>query len=246
MTTDRSDPPPVLAEGISLFLDLDGTLLDLVDHPDAVVADDDLRDILSRLRERMAGRVAIVSGRSVQQLDRILGDVAEDLALSGSHGGEWRVNGETFRPPMPPALIQATDAMRDFARKYPAIFLEEKCLGTGFHFRAAPELEEEAVGFARLLAEEFGLFLQEGKMMAELRPVGHDKGSAIRGLMELPPLVGALPVFAGDDVTDESGFAAVNDMGGYGVLVGEVRHSLARFRLAGPSAVREWLREFVQ
>jgi trehalose 6-phosphate phosphatase len=188
----------------------------------------------------------VVSGRSVAQIDAILGPVAQRFAVSGSHGGEWRIDGEVFLPERPSALTKATGAMRVFARAHQGLFLEEKSLGTGFHFRAAPELGEAAVRFARTLAEDLGLFLQEGKMMVELRPAGHDKGSAIRGLMDQPLLAGAMPVFAGDDVTDETGFAAANDLGGFGVLVGDPRPSLASYRLPNPAAVRQWLREFAK
>lgn len=200
-----------------------------------------MRDLLHALHARFIGRVAIVSGRSIAQIDAILGPVAQLLALSGSHGGEWRIDGETFLPERPHALIDATRAMREFAIAQPRILLEEKSLGTAFHFRSAPDLAAEALRFTRALAGQFGLFLQQGKMMVELRPAGHDKGSALRGLMQFAPLAGAEPVFAGDDVTDEDGFAAAQELGGYGVLVGDPRPTLARYRLSGTAAVREWL-----
>ncbi len=195
------------------------------------------------MHDKLAGRFAIVSGRSVTQIDTILGPVAQYFALAGSHGGEWRIDGELFLPERPFALTEATEAMRVFAQAHPEMFLEEKSLGTGLHYRAVPELGEAAARLAHALAEELGLFVQEGNMMIELRPAGHDKGSAIRGLMSQPLLAGAIPVFVGDDVTDESGFAAVNDLGGFGVLVGDPRASLASYRLADPAAVRQWLRE---
>lgn len=237
-------PPPPLKSGTSLFLDLDGTLLELIDRPDQVVADENLRGTLGRLHERLEGRVAIVSGRSLAQLDSILGPVARLLALSGSHGGECRVHGTAVSRPRPPQLDRAAEDLRAFARHHEGMLLEEKTLGVALHYRLAPQLAQEARRRALALAERLELFLQEGSMMVELRPRGHDKGTAISHMMEIAPLVQAIPVFAGDDLTDEAGFAAARDHGGYGILIGKERPSAARYRLRDPAAVRAWLREF--
>lgn len=235
-------PPPDLVEGTALFLDLDGTLVDLVENPEAVFADADLRAVLDGLHARMAGRLAIVSGRSVAQLDRILGTLAGEILLAGSHGAEIRCDGIVERPERPVALDRATEAMRAFVAGHAGVLIEEKSFGTAFHYRRTPETGPEAETFARHLAQRLGLFVQPGKMMIELRSGGHDKGGAIRALMARAPLSGALPVFAGDDLTDESGFEAAAALGGYGVLVGAARPSAARFRLDDPRAVRAWLR----
>jgi len=245
-TTAHLRPPPELESGISLFLDLDGTLLELVDRPDRVVADDGLRTLLARLHQRLKGRVAVVSGRSLAQIDVILGPLAETLALSGSHGSECRIDGRSITPPRPPQLDAALEAIREFAARHEPVLVEEKTLGAALHYRKAPEMGIAARNHMRALAERFGLFLQQGNMMVELRPHGHDKGAAIARMMEMPPLAGAVPVFVGDDITDETGFVMVNALGGYGVLAGEVRPSAAQYHLPSPAAVRAWLAAFVR
>jgi len=238
-------PPPPLERGVSLFLDLDGTLVDLIDRPDEVRADADLREVLAALRDRLDRRLAIVSGRSLAQLDRILGPIGQALALAGSHGCEYRVEGVAECPPRPSALDIVTEEMRRFAGRHQGVMLEEKSFGAALHYRLTPGIEAEARRFAGHLSEEHGLFVQEGKMMVELRPPGHDKGAAIRHLMRSPPLCAAPPVFAGDDVTDEAGFKAVREMGGHGILVGAPRRSAANFRLDSPLAVRTWLKDLI-
>lgn len=238
--------PPRIESDISLFLDLDGTLLELVDRPDKVLADDALRDMLARLHRRLERRVTVVSGRSLAQMDVILGPLAGMLALSGSHGSECRIDGRSITPPRPPQLDAALEAMRAFAARHEPVLVEEKTLGAALHYRQAPDMEMAALTHMRALAERLGLFLQQGNMMVELRPHGHDKGTAIARMMEVPPLAGAIPVFVGDDITDEAGFTAVNALGGYGVLAGEVRPSAARYHLPSPAAVRAWLAAFVR
>ncbi len=221
-------------------------MLELVDRPDEVVADEALRDMLARLHRRLAGRLAVVSGRSLAQMDAILGPLADLLALSGSHGSECRIDGRSVAAPRPPQLDSALEAMRDFAARHAPILVEEKTLGAALHYRQAPCLESAAHAHARALAERFDLFLQEGNMMVELRPHGQDKGTAIVRMMDTPPLAGAVPVFVGDDITDEPGFTAVDAIGGYGVLAGDVRASAARYHLPSPAAVRAWLEAFVR
>lgn len=237
--------PPPLERNISLFLDLDGTLVELIDRPDEVRADEGLRDVLAAVHHHLDHRLAIVSGRSLAQLDIILGPVARMLALSGSHGCEYRVEGRTESPSRLPALDLVTEEMRRFADRHEGVLLEEKSLGVGLHYRLRPEAEAAARALGVQLAARHGLFLQEGKKMVELRPAGHDKGVAIRHLMKVPPLATAPPVFVGDDVTDEAGFEAALGMGGHGILVGPPRRSAACFRLDGPGAVRNWLKELI-
>lgn len=224
-------------------MDLDGTLLELIDRPDHVRADAQLQALLLDVQTYLAGRMAIVSGRSLAQLDRILGPLAERLALSGSHGSEYRWDGKESRPERPHTLAIATTEMQRFAQVHEDVLLEEKSFGVALHYRMAPELEAEATRLAQELAHAHGLYLQEGKMMVELRPAGHDKGRAIAHMMEHSPLSGAFPVFAGDDVTDEAGFETVVQQHGYGVLVGRQRPSAAHYYLPHPQAVRDWLKE---
>lgn len=237
-------PDPGLLEGKSLFLDLDGTLFDLVDRPDDVVADAEMRALLTRLRARCAGRLAIVSGRSLAQIDAMLGPVAVELTLSGSHGSELRHEGVTAQPERPASLDQAAEAMHDFARARAGVIVEEKSFGIGLHYRAAPAVESAAHDLAAKLASATGLHIQHGKMMVELRLAGADKGQAVKALMRNTPLADATPVFVGDDVTDEPAFAAARALGGDAVLVGARRPTGANFALPHPKAVRGWLAAF--
>jgi trehalose 6-phosphate phosphatase len=238
-----ASPPASLLDGASLFLDFDGTLVDLADRPDQVVADEALRSLLAELNIRLGGRLAVISGRSIAQLDRILGPVAETLALSGSHGCEHRWDGIAAQPHRPPTLDMATARLRPLADRHPGALIEEKSYGVAFHYRLCPEVESEAVELARHVARELDLYLQDGKMMIELRVRGGDKGLAIRRMMALAPMKGATPVFIGDDRTDEPGFQAVAELGGGGIFVGEPRETAARYALPDPAAVRAWLTE---
>lgn len=234
-------PPAALLEGASLFLDFDGTLVDLVDRPDEVVADPALRDLLTRLDAKLEGRLAVVSGRSLAQLDSILGPIAQTLALSGSHGSEHRWKGISAQPARPEALDRAAERLRPFAERNPGVLVEEKSYGVALHYRMLPEVEPEALSLTGALGEEFALHVQNGKMMVELRVPGGDKGIAVRRLMQRDPMKGTRPVFIGDDLTDESAFSAAVALSGTGILVGEQRETAARYGLETPAAVRAWL-----
>lgn len=230
-------------QGSSLFLDLDGTLLDIVDRPEDVRADESLRTLLRDLAETLDGRLAVISGRSLEQIDAILGDIAADLALSGSHGCEHRWKGVWARPIRPESLDRVAERMRAFAKMRQGVLVEEKSYGAALHYRLNPDVEPDARELARSLAEEFDLFLQHGKMMVELRVAGGDKGQAIHRLMSRPPMQGTRPIFIGDDVTDEPGFVAARELGGHGVLVGPPRATAADHGIASPADLRDWLSE---
>lgn len=237
------EPTAAMLRDASLMLDFDGTLVGLYDRPDAVVVDPPLTRLLERLVDTLSGRVAIVTGRSLAQIEELLGPVAGDLALCGSHGAELRLGGVTERPERPVALDEVATSFRAFAEDKPGMIVEIKTLGVGLHYRIAPEHEEEAKALATRLGRSLGLAVQHGKMMVELRSSGNSKGTGIARLMAQSPLDAGRPVFVGDDVTDEDGFEAVRDMGGHGVLVGEPRPTAASHALADPDAVRRWLAE---
>lgn len=206
-----------------------------------MVADEALRALLLHLDDRLDHRLAIISGRSLEQLDRILGPIARTIALSGSHGSEHRWQGISAHPVRPAVLDEAAQRLRPFADARSGMILEEKSYGVALHFRQCPEQEEEALKMAWSVASELDLHLQDGKMMIELRIPGPDKGVAVRRLMGRPPMLGTIPYFVGDDHTDEPGFAAAVALGGGGILVGPPRTTAARFRLEDPAAVRSWL-----
>ncbi|WP_375402547.1 trehalose-phosphatase [uncultured Sphingomonas sp.] len=234
-------PPLDLFASAYLVLDFDGTLVNLVDRPDAVNVDPELRALLARLAGALPGRVAIVSGRSVAQLRAMLGDAADGIALAGSHGAEIADAGRgedgcgTVTPP--PTLNIVAARMHAFAASRPGVVVEPKTLGVALHYRLAPWHEADAVAAARALAAEHGLILQHGKMMAEVRADG-DKGRAVT---RLAATAGFAPLMFGDDVTDEDGFAAAAALDGAGVLVGEPRETQAAHSLADVAAVRRWL-----
>jgi trehalose 6-phosphate phosphatase len=229
----------------TLFLDLDGTLLDLVQRPDEALADEDTRNLLRALNYKLEGRLAVVSGRSLEQVDRILGPGAAEIAVSASHGCEHRWNGIHARPERPASLGTVAARFRAFARQWPAVIIEEKSFGVALHYRTAPEAAGPADALAQSLAEQTGLHFQQGKMVAELRVAGGDKGAAVHRLMGRASMAGSSPLFAGDDLTDEPGFCAARELGGDAILVGEPRRTRANFGLRSPASLRQWLKEAV-
>jgi trehalose 6-phosphate phosphatase len=232
-------PPPDLLAHASLLLDFDGTLVDLAPTPDAVVVDERLRALLARAAATLDGRVAIISGRSIAQIEGFLGDA---LAVSGSHGLEVRfADGRVRTPERPPALDEALRQFHAFAAQWPGTLVEDKPFGAALHWRRAPSAAVQGEALAAALADETGLHLQPGKMMAELRLGGADKGEALRAFMAEGPMAGTRPVFLGDDVTDEPAMAAAAALGGAGVLVGPERATSARYRLPDVAAVLDWL-----
>ena len=239
---DLPPPPADLLDGASLFLDFDGTLVELAARPEAVAVDAALAGLLDRLADRLQGRVALVSGRSIEQLDGFLGAAGSALGIVGSHGAETRLAGGAIVRPARPASFD--DAARLFAERFSkrqGVVIEAKSLGVGLHYRLNPGVEDEAHAVAEAFAAAHDLHVQHGKMMVELRLPGHDKGSAISALLTRPPFAGHPPVFLGDDLTDEPGFVACSDRGGAGILIGGPRDTAARYRLADVGAVHHWL-----
>ncbi|MGE4324085.1 MAG: trehalose-phosphatase [Sphingobium sp.] len=232
-------PPLTLLDGAALFLDFDGTLVALADTPCGVVVDDGLMPMLEKLRDRLDGRLAIVSGRSIATL-RDLG--LGNFLLAGTHGLEFARPGA---PVEAPARLTSVDdaeaAFIRFAHDKPGLLVERKTISVGLHFRGDPQWGTAAGDLASGLADTLGLHLQRGKMLYELRPGGGDKGSAVHRLMDQSPMAGGVPLFFGDDVTDEEGFAAASALGGEGVLVGPARPTLASWSLEQVADVRHYL-----
>lgn len=238
--TGPDAPPPLHLAGTALFLDFDGTLVDLADAPDLIHVPDTLPPLLERLSERLQGRLAIVSGRSIADLERHLGRTT--LAISGSHGFELRLaDGRSLAGAPPERLAGVRRDVGRFAAGVPGLLVEEKPAGIAVHYRRAPQEEERVTAFLAGLAEQARLVLQRGKMVVELRPPGVDKGEALKRMMTEPAFAGARPLFVGDDLTDEHAFAAAAALGGAGVLVGAPRETAARWRLSDVAAVARWL-----
>ena len=233
-------PPPDLLAGAALFLDFDGTLIELAETPDAIEVAPQLPELLGRLRRCLGGRLAIVSGRSVADLERYL--PVPGIPMSGSHGLELRLSDGT-RVPLhaPRGLADVRDRVHRFAGEHEGLLVEEKPAGVALHYRRAPAAEQSAADFMTDLAGEAALVVQRGNMVVELRLPGADKGDAVRALMKEEPFTGGRPIFLGDDLTDEHAFEAVAAMGGAGILVGPPRETAARYRLPSVPAVAEWL-----
>lgn len=198
--------------------------------------------MLGKLTEHLDGKLAVISGRSLAQIDHILGDAAGRLWIAGSHGCEFRCDGIIRAPVRPDALNEVAAGFFGFAKSRPGVLVEEKSFGVALHYRMAPGAETSAIALAQEFASLHDLYLQLGKSMVELRVGSANKGSAIHAMMAHPRLAGTTPVFAGDDVTDEAGFEAVLELGGHAILVGEPRPTLATFGLRSPGELREWLR----
>lgn len=226
--------------GAALFLDLDGVLAPLAPTPDAVVPEPRRTETVARVTQALGGRVAVVSGRTLAEIDRIIGGAAR--AASGVHGLERRRadGGLTARDPSP-FVGAALAAFTAFADDRPGVIVEDKGLSAGLHFRQAPDHAEAALALASVLADETGLALQPGSMVLELKTPGADKGTAVAAFMTETPFAGATPVMVGDDLTDEAGFLAAEALGGFGVLVGPERPTAARYRLKDVEAVLDWL-----
>lgn len=234
-------PPVSLLRGASLFLDFDGTLVDIAPTPDDVRVTSELRGLLSRLRERLGGRVAILTGRPADYVERVLDPVS--LAIGGHHGLETRHGSMSTAVERPPILDEIATELRELGRKHPGVLIEDKPLGVAVHFRQAPEAEDACRAAVEQLAERSGLHVQRGKMLFELRPGGADKGDALRRLMHQAPFAGTAPVFLGDDLTDEPAFIAARELGGAGILIGRRADTAANYQLESVERVADWLRK---
>ena len=239
-TLTHLPPPPALLQRPALFLDMDGVLAPLAATPDAVVPDARRTEVLRRLSIRLNGRVAILSGRTIAEIDRIAESAA--ASASGVHGLERRrADGSLDHAPADPAVRDAVVAFKRFARTRPGTIVEDKAVSAGLHYRGAPTEAEAAKALARDLADETGLALQSGHLVVELKTPGTDKGTALKAFMREPPFAGAIPVMLGDDLTDEDGFGAAIELGGFGVLVGTPRPTSAIHGLPDVDAVLRWL-----
>ncbi|MCL1634535.1 trehalose-phosphatase [Luteimonas sp. SX5] len=233
--------PPAPADDWALFLDVDGCLLDFSDTPEGVIVPPALPVALGALSRRLDGALALVSGRALASLDTLFAPL--HLPAAGLHGLERRHGDLLVSPPAAPAALDGIlDEARRLADKYPGTLVEDKAPAIALHWRAEPlaAADFEAFAMAALLALP-GYRLQHGDHVVELRPARADKGDAIAAFLDEAPFRGRLPVFAGDDLTDEHGFDIVNARGGVSVLVGAREASAARFHLDNPSAVRAWL-----
>ena len=235
-------PPRPLA----LLLDFDGTLVPTARTPDGVAVGAELKALLSDALERLEGRLAIISGRSLEQLDALWGKTLWPVTVAASHGLEMRHDGRRRAPP--PAdifakLTRATEA-RFGARN--GVVIELKSFGLGLHYRLAPELRAAVHRWAEECAAEHDLVIQEGDMVWELRLPGADKGDAVRAIMHLPEFAGSRPIYMGDDFTDIAAIDAARALGGQGIAVGDRIADAADAVLASPADVHDHIRALVE
>jgi trehalose 6-phosphate phosphatase len=229
--------PPEPSPDFALFLDFDGTLVDIASSPDLVVVPPDLPPLLLALRRTLAEAVAIVSGRPVRDLLHFLPEA--DITLVAEHGAVLRVAGADAIPATANWPAEWRRSLEHFARCWPGVEIEEKSFGVSVHFRGAPQAAQAVHDTTHALAKGSGGTFEviAAKMAFELRRAGINKGTAVRNLMRLPVFKHRIPVFIGDDVTDHDGFAAAAELGGIALDVGSAFDNK-------PERVRDWLRSF--
>ena len=237
--TPLPPPPRSLLDHASLFLDFDGTLVDFNLDPAAVQVGEALRSLLRDLDHQLDRRLAILTGRGLDEATERLGLGA--IAMAGSHGLERRdTEGRVTRGAIPVGVTKAEAAARRFAEQH-KLLLEVKPAGIALHYRDSTHAEQSVDEFATKLAAVTGLELQSGKCVRELKAPGADKGDAVRAFMAEPPFTLGRPVVVGDDLTDEHAFVAAAALGGCGILVGPPRPTAAAWTLPDVAAALAWL-----
>jgi len=246
----RFPPPP--KKDWAYFLDMDGTLIEIAETPDGIHVDDSLVCLLWRLHRACRGAVALVSGRTLADLDRRVGsgegrgcrEVSASLAMAGQHGLERRNSTGKVLTQAAPSAAKEEIALHfaPVVARHPGLRLEDKGLTLAVHYRQAPQLAGYIHRTLRNLVKgsKENLHLQKGKRVVEVKPAGFDKGTAVAEYMKEAPFRGRRPVFIGDDITDEHGFSMVNRFDGISIKVGPGATE-ARYRLPDVAAVREWL-----
>jgi trehalose 6-phosphate phosphatase len=241
----QSGTPPY-GEKWALFLDIDGTLLEIAATPQAVHPAGADTKLIAALYEKTDGALALVSGRSLAKIDELFSPLR--LPAAGQHGVERRdARGKVYRPAFSADLLaRAAKQLADFAARHTGLVFEHKGYSMALHYRLAPRLGGAAHAVVKEAARTVGegVEVQRGKMVAELKLAGHDKGRAIDAFMREKPFAGRLPVFLGDDLTDEDGFRVVDRLGGHSIKIGSGA-TVARWRLTNPAAARQWLNDWL-
>ena len=235
--------PPLLDDACALFLDVDGTLIGFDADPAAVRLLPQVREAIGAISDRLGGAVALVSGRPLAQLDLLFAPLR--LPAAGLHGHQFR--GDARAAADIPAdssafLHELHRQATHLAASHPGVLVEHKGASLALHWRAAPQYSDAVTGFARQRIDALaGYRLQPGDHVVEFVPDGADKGRAVERMMARAPFAGRVPVFVGDDLTDEFGFAAAHRAGGWSVLVGAREDSVATRGLEDVRAVHDWL-----
>lgn len=227
--------------GVAMFLDFDGTLVEIAETPDAVHVAQTTRATLVRLQKLLDGALAIVTGREIAIVDAMLSPFR--CPVAGVHGLTRRdAEGREHDKPIPPSFLDAAERqLATLAAKNPGLLVERKSHAVALHYRGRPSLEAACIAaMEELIALDERVCLVRGKMVIEARPIGGDKGSAVVDFLAERPFAGRRPVFAGDDVTDEDAFRVVNDRNGVTLKIGG-GESRARYRLDDTAAFLHWL-----
>jgi trehalose 6-phosphate phosphatase len=245
MPTHSKPVPLGSLAGHALFLDIDGTLLDLAHSPEAVEVPAWMIATLQRLSDKLAGAVAFVSGRTIESIDRLFKPLV--LSAVGVHGGEIRSPTGMIVPDerLVRQVQSAEPVLQQAIARIRGVQLENKRSAIALHYRSAPQRGREVLKVAEAVAGGMGsqFAVLVGKCVVEIRPRHMTKGSAIDQLMRQSPFDGRTPIFAGDDCTDEDAFEVVNRLGGISVHIGDSASTIARYRLASPDQLREWLQQ---
>ncbi|ARN81230.1 trehalose-phosphatase [Methylocystis bryophila] len=228
----------------AIFLDLDGTLVEIAEHPDAVRVHPTTLRLLEALNDESSGALAVISGRELSAIDRLLHPLK--LPAAGVHGLERRdASGVLHTAPSaqaPPISFVFEKILGDET----GVVIERKPGGVAVHYRLRPDLERRCCQIVKeIVGQRKDLRLIHGKMVFEILQKGADKGSVINAFLGEPPFQGRVPIFAGDDVTDEAGFAAVNSHGGISIKVGG-QETDARFRAKNVQELEAWLRDLIE
>jgi trehalose 6-phosphate phosphatase len=241
-----SDTPPLpAARNCCLFLDIDGTILDLAPTPDAVHVDEPLRRLLRELEAACDGALALVSGRPIADIDELFEPLF--LAVAGVHGCERRdARGHWMRPAFPgPGFGHFRDRLTEELSPLDGLLIEDKGYAMAMHYRLSPELEVPLRAVLKRVSAVLPATheLIEGDEVIEIKPASHNKSSAIEAFMQEAPFAGRYPIFIGDDLTDQDGFAAVRRHHGMPIAVGSNVNT--EWRLERPESVRRWLAGFL-
>lgn len=243
---NRQDPlPGISIEHAAFFFDVDGTLAALQPSPEMVTIPSHVRKDIFQLSQQCHGALAVISGRPLTQIDQLFAPL--QLPAAGVHGAEWRdTHGKVQRTsPDTQSLKQIEQRLEEGVLSLPGVVLEKKRIAFALHYRQARQFSHQTRELAQLMSEQFpGMAVQTGKCVVELKPASIDKGVAIKRFMQEVPFSGRIPVFFGDDMTDERGFKVVNQLQGISVKVGEGRTE-ARFHLHSTEDVYAWIKQLL-
>jgi len=243
---DSEPLPPIPLKSSALFFDLDGTLAGIEKRPELVSIPDDVKQALIEVLSLTEGALALVSGRALHELDALCAPLK--CPAAGVHGAERRdASGNIHRTELSAMLRAKLGTELNLAiAAYPGCHVEGKGMAYALHYRQAEIFADEILALAESFTRRYPeLALQPGKCVIELKPRGVDKGAAINAFMQEAPFAGRMPLFIGDDLTDEAGFMQVNALGGVSIKVGP-GETTARYHLDDVGKVHQWLLSLIK